>query len=190
MKGVELIRSFIAVDVDESLRARFKTVQEDLKTAGGSLKLVEAENLHLTLKFLGEIPRPRVEAVAETLGKLRFTSFKIKFEGVGCFPTPRNPRVVWVGVSEGAERLRELAAMVEEALRKIGFQPDPKGFTPHLTIARVKSPRDRASIAAMVQKLSNISIGEMLVDRVRLKKSTLTPRGPIYSNLYEVRAVG
>ncbi len=185
----ELIRSFIAVDVDESLLEKFRTVQAEIMASGADLKPVDFENLHLTLRFLGEIPRPTVEAVIRELAKISFKPFRVKFEGIGAFPNMHRPRVVWVGVSEGAEQLKELASQVESSVGKVGLRPDPKGFTPHLTLARVRSPRSLNRLSEALKRLSSVEVGEMLVDRVRLKRSVLTPKGPVYSNLYEVKAV-
>jgi 2'-5' RNA ligase len=113
----------------------------------------------------------------------------VKFEGVGAFPNPRKPNVVWLGVSEGENELRELASKVETLVRKIGLPKSNKGFSPHLTLARVKFWRDRSRLSMVIRELSNVKVGNMAVDLVRLKKSTLTPKGPLYETLYEVKAI-
>ena len=186
----ELIRSFIAVDVEERLLEGFRRLQEQIASSGADLRLVRLENLHLTLRFLGEIPQPKIEAVIGGLEKLEFKSFTARFEGVGAFPSLKRPRVVWVGVSQGAEKLKELAERVEKIVAKAGIPRDPKGFTPHLTLARVKSKRSLPSLSKVLQELSRVEVGVMEVSAVRLKRSLLTPKGPVYSNLYEVKAVG
>ncbi|RLI28043.1 MAG: RNA 2',3'-cyclic phosphodiesterase, partial [Candidatus Hecatellales archaeon] len=103
-------------------------------------------------------------------------------------PNLNRPRVIWVGVSEGADRLKALAGEVERLMARVGFKPDPKGFTPHLTLARVRAPRSGGRLSALLRQLSGFEAGEMTVDCLRLKRSVLTAKGPIYSNLYEVRA--
>lgn len=187
---MELIRSFIAVDLEENLLEDFRRLQEQLSSSGADLKLVAPGNLHLTLRFLGEIPRSKVEAVIRGLEKIAFKPFRVKFEGVGAFPNLNRPRVLWVGVSEGVEELKALAGRVEEVVLKAGIPRDPKGFTPHLTLARVRSGRNLPSLSRILRELSAVELGAMTVTAVRLKRSVLTPKGPIYSNLYEVKAVG
>jgi 2'-5' RNA ligase len=185
----ELIRSFIAVDVEKELLEDFRRLQGQIASSGADLRLVRLENLHLTLRFLGEIPRPKIEAVISGLEKLEFKPFTARFEGVGSFPSLNRPRVVWVGVSQGAEELKELAGKVERIVAEAGIPRDPKGFTPHLTLARVKSRRNLSSLSKVLQELSKAEVGVMKVSAVRLKRSLLTPKGPVYSNLYEVKAV-
>lgn len=186
----ELIRCFIAVDLEDRLREKCRQLQEQVASSGADLNLVSPENLHLTLRFLGEIPRVKVEAVIRGLGRLEFKPFKVLFEGLGAFPNLHRPRVLWIGVSKGGEELKELFGKVEKVAVEAGIPRDPKGFTPHLTIARVRSSRNLSTLSKILRELSKAEVGEMEVSTVRLKKSTLTPKGPIYSNLYEVKAVG
>jgi 2'-5' RNA ligase len=186
----ELIRSFISVDLEEGLLENFRKLREQIASSGADLRLVALENLHLTLRFLGEISRPKVEAVIGGLKELKFNAFRIRFEGAGAFPNLNRPRVVWVGVSEGVEELKALAGKVEKIAAEASIPKAPKGFTPHLTLARVKSGRNLSSLTRVLRELSRVEIGVMEVRAVRLKRSVLTPKGPVYSNLYEVKAVG
>lgn len=184
---MELVRCFVAVDVeDPTIVSRVASIQEQLEATGAKLKLVELENLHLTLRFIGEIPRELVEKVAEALKLVEFSPFTVRFVGLGAFPNPRRPRVVWVGVEEGARELAELSAKVNSALAKLKLPKPEEEFTPHLTIARVKS--GVGSLPDLIEKSRGLEFGSMVVDRIRLKKSTLTPRGPIYETLFEKRA--
>ncbi len=185
----ELIRSFISIDItDENLLGKITSIQSTLKETGGDLKLVEPENLHLTLRFLGEIPRSLLEEVCKEISNIKFKPFKLKFKGLGVFPSLSRINVVWVGVSEGEKEVKEVAEKVNAALRRLGFPPDKKGFSPHLTIARVKSSRGKDKIAEFVRRFNDYEVGLFTVTSIRVKKSILMPKGPQYSTIMEISA--
>ncbi len=183
------IRSFVAVDLDEpTVRERIVTAQKGLDQTRAQLKLVDPEIMHLTLRFLGEIPQTTVELVKEAMQGLRFSPFEAEFSGLGAFPSPSRMNVIWVGMTHGQEQLNEIFRQLEPKLRQIGLSPDDKGFSPHLTIARVKSAVNRAALADYVTSMREQDFGKMPVRAVRLKRSTLTPKGPIYTTIHEVAA--
>lgn len=185
----ERIRSFIAVDLDElSIRERIIAAQKGLEQTRAQLKIVEPQIMHLTLRFLGEVPLATVERVKEAMDSVRFPPFEAEFIGLGVFPNPRRINVVWVGMKQGTEQLNHIFQQLEPKLRQIGLPPDDKGFSPHMTIARVRSAMNRDSLAAYVESMRSEEFGKMAVGTVRLKKSTLTPRGPIYTTIHEVVA--
>jgi 2'-5' RNA ligase len=185
----ERIRSFIAVDLDDAtVRERIITAQRGLAQTGAQLKIVGPEIMHLTLRFLGEIPHTTVDRVKEAMDSLRFQPFKVNFTGLGVFPNPRRINVVWVGIKEGQEKLNDIFHQLEPKLRQIGLPPDDKGFSPHMTIARVKSAASRDALVEFVESKRGEEYGILPVAAVRLKKSTLTPRGPIYTTIHEVAA--
>jgi 2'-5' RNA ligase len=142
--------------------------------------------MHLTLRFLGEIPQTTVELVKEAMQALRFPPFEVEFSGLGAFPSPNRMNVIWVGITHGQDQLNEIFRQLEPKLRQIGLSPDDKGFSPHLTIARVKSAVNKAALAEYVTSMREQDFGKMPVRTVRLKKSTLTPKGPIYTTIHEV----
>lgn len=182
----ETIRSFIAFDIDsESLLKRIIDVQNLLAKTGADLKLVEPKNIHITIRFLGNITTNIIEKIFEEMKKVQFTPFDVKIHGIGAFPNLRYPRVLWAGITEGAEQLRSIFNQLEPHLRSLGFAPDPKGFSPHFTIARVKSGRGKAELARLMNEKANYEFGVVKAACLRLKKSDLTPRGPIYSTLKE-----
>ena len=185
----ERIRSFVAVDLDNlEVKEKIAKVQKDLEQTGADLKLVEPEIMHFTLRFLGEIPEPTVQKVKEILDGVRFQSFEANFSGLGAFPNLNRINVVWVGITHGHEELRGIFEQIEPKLRQIGMAPDNKGFSPHLTIARVRSGRNKAALGDAVSKMKDLMFGSMPVTCVRLKKSTLTPKGPIYTTIHEVQS--
>ena len=187
--STERIRSFIAVDLDDvGIKEKLIKAQKDLEDTGADLKLVDPEIMHLTLRFLGEIPELTVQKVKEILDGVRFQSFEAHFSGLGAFPNLNRINVVWVGIVGGHETLREIFEQVEPKLRQVGLAPDNKGFSPHLTIARVRSGRNKLTLADVVSKMKDVDFGVMPVAYVRLKKSTLTPKGPIYTTIHEVKS--
>jgi len=183
------IRSFIAVDLDDQgIKDRIVNVQKDLQQTHAQLKMVEPEILHLTLRFLGEIPQETLEMVKQILRGVNFRPFEVTFSGVGTFPSLNRINVVWIGITHGQEQLGEIFRQMEPKLREIGMAADNKGFSPHLTIARVKSGVNRAALAGAVAKMRDLEFGDMPVKYVRLKKSTLSPKGPIYTTIYEAHS--
>jgi len=189
MLSQERIRSFVAVDLDEpTIRERIISAQKGLEQTGAQLKIVDPNILHLTLRFLGEIPQTTVERVKEALDAARFPPFEAEFKGLGAFPNLNRMNVVWVGIRLGHEQLNEIFHQIEPKLRLIGLPPDNKGFSPHLTIARVRSGVNRDALADYVSSMTEQDFGMMPVKTVRLKRSTLTPKGPIYTTIHEVAA--
>jgi len=183
----EMIRSFIAFDLNnESVLQRFREAQDTLVKTGADLKLVEPKNIHITMRFLGDIKPTMVDSVHEAMKKVSFYAFDCEIKGLGAFPDLRHLRVVWAGMRKGTNELRSIFNQLEPGLQQLGFRPDPKGFSPHLTLARVKTGRNKAELARCVQDLADYDFGVVRADCLRLKKSVLTPRGPIYSTLKEV----
>ena len=191
MSRLERIRAFIAIDIEEpTVVQRLVWLRDLFVQTGAPMKPVEDQNLHITLRFLGEIPSTLIEDIhANVLSRLRFKKFSIKLAGVGAFPSTLRPRVIWVGVREGSDVLQALYKEIESGLRKLGFRPEREEFVPHITLARIKGSRNIDRVVKLLQEYSDFEIGEIVVEAVRLKQSILTPRGPIYRTLREVRAV-
>jgi 2'-5' RNA ligase len=183
---LESIRSFLAFDLEsDTVLSRLATVQSLLVQTGADLKLVEPKNIHITVRFLGNITPAMAEKIFDEMRKVQFAPFNVQINGLGVFPDLRYPRVVWAGITEGADQLKSVFSQLEPRLRGLGFTPDPKGFSPHLTIARVKSGRNKAELAKFVTENADYDFGTIKAKCLRLKKSDLTPKGPIYSTLKE-----
>jgi len=183
----EMIRSFLAFDINNpSVLQRFTEVQDKLIKTGADVKLVEPQNIHITLRFLGDIPSSMVDRIHESMKKVNFSAFDCDINGLGVFPDLRYPRVVWAGIKKGSDELKNVADRLESSLRKFDFRADSKGFSPHLTLARVKTGRNKVELARSIQDLIDYDFGVVRADCLRLKKSVLTPTGPIYSTLREV----
>ena len=183
----ESIRSFLSFDLEkETVRKRLASVQKLLAQTGADLKLVDPRNIHITIRFLGDITPNMVEKIFREMQKIKFKSFDTQIKGLGAFPDVRYPRVVWAGLTEGADQLKTIFNNLEPGLRSLGFSPDRKGFSPHLTIARVKSGKNKAQLADFIAKNANYDFGTIKAENLRLKRSDLTPKGPIYSTLKEL----
>jgi 2'-5' RNA ligase len=177
------MRTFVAAEIiDQGILNSIKNLQSNLRIEA---KPVELQNMHFTLLFLGEISEDMAQKVQNELKTIQFDSFDISFEGVGAFPTPKFPRVVWVGVKNGAEDLVELAKIVEKKLSPLGFKSD-KEFKPHITMFRIKNKI--GDITDELAKYSSEKFGTQKISEIKFKKSVLTPSGPIYSDLQAVKA--
>ena len=180
----ESIRSFIAFDLEsEAVRKTLAAMQNLLAQTGADLKLVEPQNIHITIRYLGDITPATAEKIFTGMQQIPFTSFNVQIKGLGAFPDLRYPRVVWAGITEGADQLRTVFNQLEPSLHSLGFAPDPKGFSPHLTIARVKTSRNKEQLSDFIAKNANYDFGAIKAECLRLKRSDLTPRGPVYSTL-------
>jgi len=183
----EQVRSFISIDLeDQQILSRIASILSSLQSLGGDLKPVERENIHLTLKFLGNVSAPRLGEVKSSLQQVIFSAFTAEIKGAGAFPNLNHMNVVWVGVNEGWSQVEQIYEQVEKLLSSIGIRRENRPFSPHITIARVRSARKRDEIANFLLHLSEESFGTITVDRVRLKQSILSSSGPKYSTLLEV----
>jgi 2'-5' RNA ligase len=182
-----LIRSFVAVDLNnDQVLNNIVEMQQTLSGTGGDLKFVDPQNIHITLRFLGEIRQELIQDIIEQMKQIRFSAFNVEFRGLGVFPSLHRPRVVWIGIERGATELAGIFKTLEDRLRTLRIQPDTRGFSPHLTIARVRS--GRVELSRLVSDMRDKEFGSISVNSVKLKKSTLTPSGPVYSDLYELQA--
>ena len=173
------MRAFVAVELNDAVRGKIAALQAGLPAG---IKPVERENLHLTLAFLGEIDEVKAEEVKAALDAISAIPFEAKCLGVGVFPSMNFVRVVWVGIREGAHALSLLHASSSYALAPLGFKKEE--FSPHITIGR---PKARVDVRMFVRQHEDDEFGAFLVDRLVLKKSTLTPAGPIYESVHEKR---
>jgi 2'-5' RNA ligase len=175
------VRCFVAVDLPESMREEVGRLQQKIALEG--LRLVRPELVHVTLKFLGEVPEEMIRPISHALEGVEGRSFRGGVKGMGAFPG-RSIRVVWLGLEGEFESLQQ---KIEAALRPLGFRRDERGFSPHVTIARVGRPSTEVNrrLAPIINSLAGVDLGSFHVERFLLKKSTLTRGGPIYDDLAE-----
>ncbi|UCG44995.1 MAG: RNA 2',3'-cyclic phosphodiesterase [Candidatus Bathyarchaeota archaeon] len=183
----EKIRSFIAFDIDsQQVLKKFSEAQDLLLASGANLKLVQPQNIHITMRFLGNISPNMVEPISQEMGHVSFMPFNAEILGLGAFPSIKYTRVVWAGIRKGSEKLSDISSQLEPRLRKMGFKSDRKGFNPHLTLARVRTGQNKAELARCIKDLAGFKFGVVEAKSLKLKRSVLTPKGPIYSTLAEV----
>ncbi|OPY25743.1 MAG: 2',5' RNA ligase family [Methanocella sp. PtaU1.Bin125] len=179
-----MIRAFVAVNLEQSIRDRIGEAEKDFDIKG--IKPVDPALIHVTMKFLGNVEESRVDEIAAALGKVKVPPFTARIRSIGGFPNARSPRVIWIGAEPG-ETFAEMNRQVEDALAGIGFEREGR-FKPHVTIGRVKfpDPAQKQKLPLLFEKYRDFDAGAMRVDRLHLMKSTLSPKGPKYEALREI----
>ncbi len=185
------IRSFIAIEMPASIQQKLEGIITQLKgPMTGAVRWVPAHNIHLTLKFLGDVSPANMTVLMNILraevGRQR--TFTLSIAGLGAFPTPRRPRVLWVGV-DAPPQLSALARLVESETRKLGYAPEERPFSAHLTLGRVSQNASPLEVRQVAETLAGVQVGPLgdtAVREVVLFKSVLTPQGAEYSALLKV----
>jgi 2'-5' RNA ligase len=188
------MRVFIAIDIDEDNRAALGNLQQRLQSKvdikKSDAKWVKPENIHLTLKFLGEIRDEQVVDVCNVVKEVadRHNSFDLDIESVGHFGG-RNARVLWIGTGKGRENLLQLQKDLEQQLASAGWPPEKRAYSGHLTLCRVRHPKAGFKLAQIAGEYRDFKLGIMPAESVSVYQSELTPAGPIYTVLgeYELR---
>jgi len=182
-----MIRTFIAIAIPETVRQQIGKLQSELKTIGGKVRWVKPDSMHLTLKFLGEVPEGDIEKIGNQVQQAieSVEPFALQIVGSGCFPNSKRPRVLWLGISGRADVLKKLAERIEANLVKLGFRRERREFTPHLTLGRVKSI---SGIAPLIEKMGLLDFDSepFEVREILVMKSDLKPTGAEYSVLRKI----
>jgi RNA 2',3'-cyclic 3'-phosphodiesterase len=182
----QFVRAFLAFDIDnEDVKKKLTHMQAQAVQTGADLKLVETENIHMTIRFLGDITLNMADKIFEEMKKIQFKPFPVQLTSLGVFPSLDYPRVLWAGIAQGAEQLQNVVNQIEPKLQSLGFPPDRNPFSPHLTIARVRSAQNKSQLADFVTKNTKYDFGSVETKCLLLKRSELTPKGQIYSTLKE-----
>jgi RNA 2',3'-cyclic 3'-phosphodiesterase len=183
-------RAFIAIPLPEGLRTRLASAQETLRPARAGVTWVDPGRLHVTLKFLGDLSDEARGPLEEGLRRVAAAAAPIDLEarGLGAFPASGTPRVVWAGLEEKAPgRLAALARGVEEAAAAAGFPPEGRPFAAHVTLGRVKSPRNAAALRALIEAGRDVEAGAFRADAFVLFRSDLSPQGPTYTDVAQFK---
>ncbi len=183
----ESVRCFIAVKLPSAALARLREAQDYLRSAEPGWKWVDPEMFHITLKFLGQEERQRLEALWSDAGAAAraIAAFQIALRGLGVFPNPSAPRVVWAGLSEGAAEMKSLAETIEETCSRHGVEPEKRPFAAHLTLGRARQPGPSPALAEAVKRYEDTEFGGGMIDRVLLMQSTLRRSGAVYTAIGE-----
>ena len=190
---MEMMRTFVAIELDQALLKALCEVADVLKRAPVArlARWVSPDGIHLTLKFLGDVSSDRVPEITQAIerGCHSFTPFRISLSAAGFFPNPHRLRVVWVGVDGEVETLLRLQRAVESELNTLGFPPEGRGFQPHLTLARVRDYARSAEREELAKRIGAVQVdthSEMQVHEVHLIRSQLRPTGAVYTSLAAV----
>ncbi len=178
------LRIFIAIEIPTVIQDGLRILIESLRGSceDARIRWVKPESIHLTLKFIGDIPHESVREITETLEKLspKSSIFTLTVAGIGCFPNNAQPRVLWVGIREDGGKLTTLQKDIDLALEPLGIMPETRPYHAHLTVGRVKKP---GTVGKLVSEMNTGMIGQMQVDKFSLIRSDLRPDGAKYSNL-------
>lgn len=181
------IRSFIAIELPSGVRAALADAATRLARTEADVKWVEAANLHLTLKFLGDVALERQPRLLQALGDLAAAQapFTLAIGGLGCFPSLEEPHVVWAGLRSGAGECAALWRAVEGSCVRLGFARERKPFSPHVTLGRQRTGFRTAALASALSQLAQLEFGLVTVGGLTLFQSDLRPSGPVYTSLGE-----
>ena len=177
------VRAFLAIELDDDLKPKINKLIKEFRQTDAKIKYVELVNLHLTLKFFGDIDTNGLKLLEDRIAGVvsEFKPFNVKIKGCGAFPNNNHIKVIWVGIDEDSI-IKELHDKLDEEFVRLGFDKDKK-FSTHLTIGRMKAAKNKNKVKSIIEEFEEVEIGEMEVSKISLKKSTLTPSGPIYDDL-------
>jgi 2'-5' RNA ligase len=182
-----LLRCFTAIEIPENIKKSVADIIDNLKKSASDVKWVSDENIHITLQFLGETEESLIPVIKGALYKIlaTYSSFYIKIADVGCFPSGKRPRVIWVGIEE-SQALINLYEDISSEMVKFGYKKEERGFTPHVTIGRVKSNRNIGELLRRLEEFKVADFPAFEVQNIRLMKSELKPSGAKHYCLAEI----
>jgi len=180
------MRAFLGISIPDDLKQKILSVQK--KFSDFDIKFVEPENLHFNLKFFKEIDNDNIEKLRHILEETakKYEPFDIEIKGLGVFPNKNYIRVVWISVKEGCNILVSLADEIHDSIESLGFLKEEK-FVPHLTIGRVRTARNKENLKRFVEELQGTEIGKMKVNEIKLFQSKLSPNGPRYEEVFNIK---
>ena len=181
------IRTFIAIELPEKIIYTIGKVQEKIKSYGFKIRWVSPENIHLTLKFLGNIKKADMEKVAKAISEsvTGYHSISLSVKGIGVFPGIKRPRVLWLGISKQLDLLTELQKTLDETLETMGFPKEKRPFKGHLTLGRIKDKIDPKRLHDVLKEFTKFESEHFFADRIILYESELKPKGAVYTKLIE-----
>lgn len=186
---MEEIRAFIAIKIPEVIIDKITRVQNDLKKPDSRIGWVKPANIHITLKFLGNINPQQIDEIAYQIGRAKdqFDPFSVKIKGVGVFPNPKRPRVIWIGAESENQTLKKVAQHIDRFVANVGFEPEKRDFKAHLTLGRVKGMQGIEEVMRILEQHQKFSGGSFTVDEIVLIQSELKPGGAVYTPLKQIK---
>ncbi len=187
-----MIRAFLAIELPDALRPGLAQVQVELKRSHADVRWVPVGNIHLTLKFFGNVPEDEIDplALAARQAAAEAAPLQLQVTSAGAFPSPNAPRVVWLGLGGDLVPLTQLYYRLEKAFASLGYLPEGRAFNPHLTLGRVKSPANRERLARLLAKLPPLDWPSFTVKELILFQSVLSPQGSKYTPLEVIKLAG
>lgn len=181
------IRTFISIPTPENVRQALTAIQSELKSADADVKWESPEKLHITLRFLGDVEENRLPQLIADCSKAicNLNSFSLVYEGFGCFPDARNPRIIWAGSHNDDGTLITIKKEIDAAVARYGFEGENRMFHPHITLSRVKGRRNIPNLIKMLQSVT-FEPHPVRIDEVHFMKSVLRPTGSIYTILQTI----
>jgi len=175
------MRLFIAIEIDPAIVEKLEAIRARLRKADADVKWVEPENSHLTLKFIGEMDAGRLHEIKAVIARAAATvqPFELAIRTAGCFPEAR-PRVLWIGAEDASGTMQRLHAGIDAGLAPLGVEQDSRAFTAHLTLGRIRSPKNVRKLLDLLNAENPADLGRSRVESVTLFESKLSPRGPTY----------
>jgi len=182
MKSHDTIRTFIAIEIPESIKSRIGRLQEQLRRIEAKVSWTKPANVHLTLKFLGYVEASAIERINEAVKRAasEISPFNLEVGGAGCFPSSRNPRVLYVGLPDLPEQLKLLQSNIETEFEREGFPKETRRFSPHLTIGRLRTSQNATTLAEALQA-TGFENKTFVVREIIVMRSDLKPTGSIYT---------
>jgi len=182
---MSMFRGFIAIKINTT--SSILEFEKEIKKTGADVKLVEPQNIHITLKFLGDIEETFIDEIEQIIKDAikEIKPFTMKLNGTGVFPNNNYVKVIWIGIKE-AQIIETIVKTIDENLSKLGFKKEKRSFSPHLTIGRVKTAKNKQRLLETIEKYANIEFSIQDVKSIKLMKSDLTSAGPIYTTLKDV----
>jgi 2'-5' RNA ligase len=182
------MRTFVSIEIPDDIKNSIEKSIGELKLILPHIKWVDKKNLHITLKFLGMVEDSKIGGLADSVAEVvkGFGTIKAGFAGFGMFPDQKHPRVIWVGITEGGDKLKELADKIEDKLSTEGYGEEEREFSPHLTIGRIKEKIDDEALAGFIKKNEKASFGGFAAKSISMMKSTLMRSGPVYEEVKQI----
>ena len=179
------VRTFVAITLHGSLHNTLSEIVSKLSSANAKVKWVKPENVHLTLKFLGNVEEERLPEVFSACERAAegVSPIDLEMRALGCFPDTKSPRIVWLGIERGVEAVKRLQERVENEFTAVGFSREEKAFKAHLTIGRVKGKQGMSRLCRLLEEERNIFVGVMHAEKISVMKSKTLPAGPVYSEM-------